>query len=248
MVCSYASVANQKRGRARPIHMRPVQHNITSISNGRRMNPKSSKVKRAGVVLVCGPSGVGKSTLVKELMTNDKFSHTLGLVVSHTTRKPRQGEVDGVHYHFVSHSKMEEMIRGGLFLEYAEVHGNLYGTSFEAVDAVQSRGKTCILDVDLQGVQSIRRYLAENHASSLQAAFVLVLPDDGLKTLEHRLRSRSSESEESIQRRLETSAHERAQYQKHEWCKIIVNEDGNLAASATALEKFLHDFCTTSTT
>ena len=115
---------------------------------------------------------MGKSTLVKELLTEKELGKRFSLVVSHTTRPPRDLEVDGVDYHFVSREEMEKMIGEGRFLEHAEVHGNLYGTSFAAVEdnarrlisklvqEVCSVGRHCLLDVDVEGVRSLKSYLA----------------------------------------------------------------------------------------
>lgn len=89
--------------------------------------------------VISGPSGVGKGTLISKLMKD--FPDTFGFSVSHTTRAPREKEVNGVHYHFTDRSTMETDIREGMFLETAEVHGNLYGTSIEAVETVADAGK-----------------------------------------------------------------------------------------------------------
>lgn len=90
-------------------------------------------------VVISGPSGVGKGTLIAKLM--EDFPSTFGFSVSHTTRAPRNNEYNGVHYHFTERSVMEKDIQDGKFLEFAAVHGNLYGTSVEAVEAVTDQGK-----------------------------------------------------------------------------------------------------------
>ena len=100
-------------------------------------------------VVVCGPSGVGKGTLLDMLL--QCHDADFGFCVSHTSRNPRPGEVDSVAYHFASVDEMERMIAAGEFIEYARVHGNIYGTSKAAVRAVQASGKTCVLDIDIQG-------------------------------------------------------------------------------------------------
>jgi guanylate kinase len=97
-------------------------------------------------VVFCGPSGVGKGTLIEMLMKrfpNDQF----GFSVSHTTRLPREGEVDGVHYNFTTVDAIKKEIAEGKFIEYAEVHGKYYGSSVEAVESVQKDGKVCVLDI-----------------------------------------------------------------------------------------------------
>ena len=95
-------------------------------------------------VVISGPSGVGKGTLINKLMKD--FPAMFGFSVSHTTRAPREGEKNHVHYHFTDRTVMEQEIKDGKFLEFASVHGNLYGTSTEAVDAVADAGKVYILN------------------------------------------------------------------------------------------------------
>ncbi|GMY14200.1 guanylate kinase 2-like [Fagus crenata] len=143
-------------------------------------------------VVISGPSGVGKGTLINMLMK--EFPSMFGFSVSHTTRAPRDMEKDGVHYHFTERSVMEEDIKYGKFLEFASVHGNLYGTSVEAVEVVADEGKRCILDIDVQGARSVR-------TSSLDAIFIFVCPPS-MDELEKRLRARKTETEEQILKRL----------------------------------------------
>ncbi|XP_065044475.1 guanylate kinase 1-like isoform X2 [Musa acuminata AAA Group] len=143
-------------------------------------------------IVISGPSGVGKGTLINKLMK--EFPSKYGFSVSHTTRAPREKELDGVHYHFTERSLMEKDIRDGKFLEFASVHGNLYGTSIEAVEAVTDSGKRCILDIDVQGARSVR-------ASSLDAIFIFICPPS-FEELEERLRARATETEEQVQKRL----------------------------------------------
>ena len=97
---------------------------------------------------MCGPSGAGKSTLITKL--REEFPTDFGFSVSHTTRAPRSGEHDGVDYFFVEKGAMELEIAEGKFLESANVHGNLYGTSFQAVESVSKQHRVCILDIDVQ--------------------------------------------------------------------------------------------------
>lgn len=143
-------------------------------------------------VVISGPSGVGKGTLISMLMK--EFPSMFGFSVSHTTRAPRNMEMDSIHYHFTERSVMEKDIKDGKFLEFASVHGNLYGTSVEAVEVVADAGKRCILDIDVQGARSVR-------ASSLEAIFIFVSPPS-MEELEKRLRARGTETEEQILKRL----------------------------------------------
>ena len=171
---------------------------------------------RTRPVVICGPSGVGKGTLLNRLMGEkpDEF----GFSVSHTTRAPRTGEVDGVHYHFCDKQKMEEMIANGDFIEYARVHSNIFGTSIAAVRAVSEVGKTCLLDIDVQGAESVKK-------TDLNARFIFVAPPS-MDDLETRLRGRGTESEDKIQLRMQNAQSEMAYLKKEGFFDfVIVNDD-----------------------
>ena len=166
-------------------------------------------------LILCGPSGAGKSTLVKKFLLRD-FGAKFGFSVSHTTRKPREGEVDGVDYHFVaSEARLQELIdskpcSGGstqpFFVETAHVHGNLYGTSFDAVRRVQEQGRICLLDIDIQGVRTI------HNSRALETNSCFITPP--LAQLEERLRGRGSETEDSLRTRLANAERELAEAQE----------------------------------
>jgi len=150
-------------------------------------------------VVFCGPSGVGKGTLIEMLMKrfpNNQF----GFSVSHTTRKSRDGEIDGQHYNFTTIDKIKKEIDDCKFVEYAEVHGNYYGTSIAAVEAVQNEKRICVLDIDIQGVKKVKE-------SSLKPIYLFISPPS-LDELEKRLRGRGTETEESIKKRLDNSTKE----------------------------------------
>jgi len=149
-------------------------------------------------LLICGPSGVGKGTLLTRLLAD--YPHVFGRSVSHTTRKPRVGEVNGEHYHFVSVETLLADVKAGKFVEHANVHGNYYGTSIAAIHTVQSGGKICLLEVDIQGVQSIRRAQLDPLCYFIRAP--------SFEDLEQRLVGRGSESPESLQKRLDTAREE----------------------------------------
>merc|ERR1712238_237066 len=150
-------------------------------------------------VVFTGPSGVGKGTLIEMLMKQFP-SNQFGFSVSHTTRSPREGETDGVHYNFTSVNKMKNEIDEGQFIEYAEVRGNYYGTSVEAVESVKKQGKICILDIDVQGVSNVK-------TSSLESKYIFIAPPS-MDVLEKRLRGRGTEKEEDITKRLSNAAKE----------------------------------------
>ena len=149
-------------------------------------------------LVICGPSGSGKSTLLSKLM--DDFPNTFGFCVSHTTRKPRPGEIDGEHYHFTDKVSIAKEIDGGRFIESAEFSGNIYGTSKSAIEKVVSDGKICILDIDVQGVKQVKN-------TDLNPHYIFLKPPS-LIELEKRLRERKTETDESLQLRLDTAAKE----------------------------------------
>eukprot|EP00440_Ansanella_granifera_P073377 gb/GFBE01079623.1/.p1 GENE.gb/GFBE01079623.1/~~gb/GFBE01079623.1/.p1 ORF type:complete len:603 (+),score=128.52 gb/GFBE01079623.1/:1-1809(+) len=129
---------------------------------------------------------------------------------------------------------METMIADGLFLEYAEVHGNLYGTSLAAIDESRSRGSTCILDIDIAGVRSLRRHIADDTSS---ARFVLIQPEGGIASLEARLRRRGADDDTAVQRRLETARKEMQEYSSVEWDTVILSVDGDTDSSMQDLRR-----------
>ena len=149
-------------------------------------------------LVICGPSGSGKSTLLKKLMA--EFNDCFGFSISHTTRKPRAGEVDGRDYYFTEKETMLKAIERGEFIEYTKFSENYYGTSKKAVTDVQNKGRICILDVEIEGVKNLKK-------TDLNPRFVFLKPPS-MAVLEQRLRARGTESEEMILRRLEQAKNE----------------------------------------
>uniref|UniRef100_D3TPC3 guanylate kinase n=3 Tax=Glossina TaxID=44049 RepID=D3TPC3_GLOMM len=149
-------------------------------------------------VVLCGPSGSGKTTLLNRLFK--EFPNTFGFSVSHTTRKPRPAEQDGVHYNFVEKDVMKKMIANGEFIESATFSGNMYGTSKEAVRKIQAAGKVCILDIEPQGVEQIKK-------TDLNPILIYNNPPS-IEALEKRLRKRNTESEETLNNRLAAAREE----------------------------------------
>ncbi|XP_029309362.1 guanylate kinase [Cottoperca gobio] len=144
-------------------------------------------------VVFSGPSGAGKSTLLKKLMK--EFNSVFGFSVSHTTRNPRPGEENGKDYHYVTREVMQKGIDDGDFIESAVFSGNMYGTSKAAVQAVQAQNLICILDIDMQGVINIKK------RTDLNPIYISIQPPS-MAVLENRLRNRKTETEESLQKRL----------------------------------------------
>jgi len=161
--------------------------------------------------VVAAPSGAGKSTLVNALLEREP---AISLSISHTTRPPRPGEQYGRHYYFVERAEFEREVAEGIFLEHAEVHGNLYGTSRTTVAGLLAQGRDVLLEIDWQGAQQIR-------ASKPDCVSVFILPPSRAE-LERRLRGRGSDAPEVIERRLHNSRGEIAH--AHEFDYIIVND------------------------
>ncbi len=162
--------------------------------------------------ILSAPSGAGKTTLLKRVMAD---LPGLAFSISHTTRLPRAGEVDGVDYHFVSRDKFEAMQDQGVFLEWAEVHGNLYGTSRPAVLAQLATGLDVILDIDVQGAAILRE------SAAIPAASLFISPPS-LPELERRLRGRGTDSEETILLRLKNARKEMQAAVDYEY--LIIND------------------------
>lgn len=166
-----------------------------------------------------GPSGVGKGTLINKMFK--EYPNNFGFSVSHTTRKPRPGEKNGIDYYFVDENEMKERINNGEFLEYACVHGKYYGTSVKAYEDVSNAGKICIFDIDVQGAKNLK----SNKNFNQPPHTVFVLPPSN-KELERRLRGRGTENEETIQRRL-SNAFGEIEYAKQpgSYEYLLVNDD-----------------------
>ncbi|MDP9331289.1 MAG: guanylate kinase [Actinomycetota bacterium] len=178
--------------------------------------------RRGRLIVIAGPSGVGKGSVVKELLSREPDG--LVLSVSATTRPPRPGELDGRDYSFVSHDRFEEMAARGALLEWAEVFGNKYGTPADFVDVQLANEKDVILEIDVQGARQIR--------DRVPNAILILLEPPTLDELARRLRGRGTESEEKIARRLAAAERELAE---RDWFDhAVVNDDLQRASSQVA--------------
>lgn len=175
---------------------------------------------KGSLFIVSAPSGTGKTTILKRVMEE---VGDIAFAVSHTTRAPRPGEQDGHDYFFVSKEDFHRMREQGEFVEWAEVHGNYYGTSRKMLDSLISKGTDVLHDIDVQGARKIRD-------SAIDAVYVFILPPS-LDALEQRLRGRDSESDEVIERRLRNAVGEVEGYFMYDY--VILNDD---------LERALGDF------
>ncbi len=163
-------------------------------------------------LIVSAPSGTGKTTVCSKLREQ---LPDLQFKISHTTRQPRSGEQNGVHYHFISEAEFQNGISRDDFLEWAKVHTDLYGTHRDPVEQNLNQGKDLLMELDVQGVTSLRE-------QKFDGVFVLILPPS-LAELEKRLTGRGTEPPEKIKKRLDTAKHEIAQFKLYDY--IVTNHE-----------------------
>ncbi|PST21052.1 guanylate kinase [Rhizobium sp. JAB6] len=188
------------------------------------MKPATSTsipIARRGLMLaISSPSGAGKSTIARTLLDRDK---QVSLSVSVTTRQRRPSEIEGVHYHFVSQREFERLRDSDSLLEWAEVHGNFYGTPREPVETAMAEGRDMLFDIDWQGAQQLQEKMPADVVS------IFVLPPT-MTELQSRLHRRAEDSEEVIAMRLANSRAEIAHWREYDY--VIVNDDLNVAFDA----------------
>ena len=161
-------------------------------------------------IIISGPAGTGKTESCKLLK---KKLPNLNIIVSHTTRKPRPGELEGVDYHFISKEEFEVKIKENKFLEWAKVHTNYYGISFESIEITQDKEFDILLELDIQGIKTLRKM-------SFNGIFILILPPS-INEMTKRLKNRGTETEESIEIRIKNGKEEIKNYKKFDY--IITN-------------------------
>jgi guanylate kinase len=171
-----------------------------------------SSSSRGLLFIVSAPSGAGKTTLVERLVEQ---APRLKMSRSYTSRHARDGEVDGVDYNFVTRERFEAMAAVGEFLEWAEVFGNLYGTSAADTDRLLESGNDVVLVIDVQGARKVRRRGVETTA-------IFVMPPS-FEVLEQRLRGRSKDSEDTIQQRLQVAREEVASFTEYDF--VVINDE-----------------------
>ena len=170
--------------------------------------------RRGMILILSSPSGAGKTTLTRMLMQDKALDLTLS--VSVTTRPRRSSEVDGIHYRFIDRREFDRMKKGGDLLEWAEVHGNFYGTPRDPVDKVLAQGRDMLFDVDWQGAKQMRERLGDDVVS------IFVLPPS-MRELRARLERRAEDSSTTIGERLDNARHEIERWRGYEY--VIVNDD-----------------------
>ena len=173
---------------------------------------------KGNLIIISSPSGGGKGTLIKEIL---KTVPNIGYSVSYTTRPMREGEENGRHYFFVSQAKFKELIEAGEFLEYATVHGNFYGTSIRQITSETEIGRDIILEIDVQGAESVRRKMSE-------AVSIFILPPS-FEVLKARLTARATEKQEDLNLRLDNSFGEVNRYTEFEY--VVINDSVERASA-----------------
>jgi len=177
---------------------------LTSIDNGR--------TGKGLLFVISSVSGGGKTTVIRELM---EVFGDIRVSVSHTTREPRPGEVDGGDYHFVSWDRFKQMVDEGLFLEWAEVYGQYYGTFKNTIDSITSEGFDVLLDIDVQGAIQVKQ--------KREDAILVFIVAPGDEEQERRLRNRGTESDQEIQVRLEAARRELAFIREYDYSVLNDN-------------------------
>lgn len=167
-------------------------------------------------IVISGPSGVGKGTLVNLLI---EANSSIAKVITCTTRAPRDGEINGVNYHFKTIQEFYQMIQSGEFLEYAEVHGKMYGTPLQEVNKIKGLGKDALLEIDVQGAVCVKEKLPD--------AIMIFIAPPSIDELERRLRGRATDSEETIALRIKNAVGEIEYIPKYDY--LVVNADINTA-------------------
>lgn len=177
---------------------------LTSIDNG--------NTGKGLLFVISSVSGGGKTTVIGQLL---RLLPGLRMSVSHTTRKPRDSESDGQDYHFVSEERFTEIKQKGLFLEWAQVYGQSYGTSVETIDSITSQGYDALLDIDVQGAMQVKE-------NKKDAILIFIVPP-GEDEQERRLKNRGTESDQDVNMRLEAARQELAFINEYHYC--VLNDD-----------------------
>ncbi len=178
--------------------------------------------KQGLLIVVSGPAGSGKGTMLKHIFDSPKHGRQFAFSVSATTRAPRPGEVDGVNYHYLTREDFEGRIARGELLEYTEYCGNYYGTLKSETEAVLESGRNLVLEIEVQGAMNVKRMMPD-------AVAIMLLPPS-FAVQEARLRGRGTETEEKILARLEQTRHELTKIGGYDY--VVYNYDGKVGSVA----------------
>jgi guanylate kinase len=168
--------------------------------------------ERGQIYVITAPSGAGKTTIIRAVRES---GIGIGYCVSHTTREPRHGEIQGKHYHFITRREFEDMVDAGQFVEWARVYGHLYGTSYSSMESELISGKDILLDLDIQGSESIKSRFPESLS-------IFILPPS-IKALKERLMKRGANGKKDIDLRMKMAAEEVMRCAEFDF--IVINDD-----------------------
>ncbi|QUC02100.1 guanylate kinase [Atopobium sp. oral taxon 416] len=183
--------------------------------------------RQSRLFVISGPSGAGKGTLVAQLR---KEHPELGLAVSATTRSPRPGEVDGKDYYFLSEGEFKRRVAAGEFVEWAYVHGHMYGTLVKEVERLLAQGKSLILEIDIQGALNVKKVWPD--------AVLIFIEPPSLEELERRLCGRGTEDEQSIELRLKNAKHEMTLADDYDVCIVNDTVDRAVRELSDTIERY----------
>lgn len=183
--------------------------------------------RQSRLFVISGPSGAGKGTLVAQLR---KEHPELGLAVSATTRSPRPGEVDGKDYYFLSEGEFKRRVAAGEFVEWAYVHGHMYGTLVKEVERLLAQGKSLILEIDIQGALNVKKVWPD--------VVLIFIEPPSLEELERRLRGRGTEDEQSIELRLKNAKHEMTLADDYDICIVNDTVDRAVRELSDTIERY----------
>ncbi|MFZ8803388.1 MAG: guanylate kinase [Candidatus Calescibacterium sp.] len=209
--------------------MTEIKEKIRGKKEEEKNSKENNNKKIINLIVISGPSGVGKTTIIKKILQDPELKDKLMFSVSHTTRKKREGEVEGQDYFFVSEEEFMRMVERGEFIEWAKVHGHLYGTSYENIKLAQKSGKLLILDIDVQGAEKVREKKGDS------AIFIFIKPPN-LDELKKRLELRGDTKD--IETRINNAKKELEFEKKFDYS--IVNE--NLEKAVLQVKEIIKKF------
>jgi guanylate kinase len=192
----------------------PDDEESTAVTETSSIQALKSPDRRGLMLILSSPSGAGKTTLTRMLLQTKDLDLTLSISI--TTRPRRSSEVDGIHYHFIPKKQFEAMRDAGDLLEWAEVHGNFYGTPRDPVEQVLIQGRDVLFDIDYQGTQQVRQ------KASNDVVTIFILPPS-MKELQARLERRAEDSAETIAKRLDNARNEITRWTQYDY--VLINDD-----------------------